>query len=95
MLQIFGLSLANAGLPIEVNIRSAFVNCLSRFPSERETAQMKSIFDEFKRHYESNVDQARQVMGNGTDMKGDVALSAAWVAFARVLLNLDEIIVRD
>lgn len=90
-----GLSLANAGLPIEVNIRSAFVNCLSRFPSERETAQMKSIFDEFKRHYESNVDQARQVMGNGTDMKGDVALSAAWVAFARVLLNLDEIIVRD
>jgi len=28
-------------------------------------------------------------------LKGDVVLSAAWVAFARVLLNLDEIIVRD
>jgi mono/diheme cytochrome c family protein len=90
-----GLSLANPDIPLEGNIRRAFASCLSRFPSERETVQMKSLFDGFKKHYELNSDQARQVLGNGTDIKGDVALSAAWVAFARVLLNLDEIIVRD
>ena len=56
---------------------------------------MKNLFDQFKKHYGSNADQAKQVLGNGTDLKGDVVLSATWVAFARVLLNLDEIIVRD
>jgi hypothetical protein len=57
--------------------------------------QMKNLFDQFKKHYGSNADQAKQVLGNGIDLKGDVVLSATWVAFARVLLNLDEIIVRD
>ncbi len=90
-----GVSLANADLPLEGNIRRAFVNCLSRFPSESEMVQMKNLFDQFRKHYGSNADQAKQVLGNGTDLKGDVVLSAAWVAFARVLLNLDEIIVRD
>ena len=90
-----GLSLATSGLSIERTIRKAFVDCLSRFPSESEMLQMKSLFDEFKKHYESNPDQAKKVLGNGTELKGDVVLSAAWVAFARVLLNLDEIIVRD
>lgn len=90
-----GLSLATSGLSIEKTIRKAFVDCLSRFPSESEMLQMKSLFDEFKKHYESNPDQAKKVLGNGVGLNGDVVLSASWIAFARVLLNLDEIIVRD
>ena len=90
-----GLSLATSGLSIEKTIRKAFVDCLSRFPSEGEMVQMKSLFDEFKKHYESNPDQAKKVLGNGVGLNGDVVLSASWIAFARVLLNLDEIIVRD
>lgn len=90
-----GLTLANADLPIEGNIRRAFASCLSRFPSDREMVQMKTLFDGFKKHYESNPDQAGKVLENGVDLKNDLVLSAAWVAFARVLLNLDEIIVRD
>lgn len=90
-----GLSLATSGLSIEKTIRKAFVDCLSRFPSESEMLQMKSLFDEFKKHYESNPDQAKKVLGNGVGLNNDVVLSASWIAFARVLLNLDEIIVRD
>ena len=90
-----GLSLASSGLSIERTIRKAFVECLSRFPSESEMLQMKNLFDEFKKHYESNPDQAKKVLGNGEGLNGDVVLSASWIAFARVLLNLDEIIVRD
>ena len=90
-----GLSLASSGLSIERTIRKAFVDCLSRFPSESEMLQMKNLFDEFKKHYESNPDQAKKVLGNGEGLNGDVVLSASWIAFARVLLNLDEIIVRD
>lgn len=90
-----GVSLAKADLPLEENIHRAFLTCLSRFPSESEMVQMKNLFDQFRKHYGSNADQAKQVLGNGTDLKVDVVLSAAWVAFARVLLNLDEIIVRD
>ncbi len=90
-----GLSLSTSGLSIEKTIRKAFVDCLSRFPSESEMLQMKSLFDEFKKHYESNPEQAKKVLGNGVGLNGDVVLSASWIAFARVLLNLDEIIVRD
>lgn len=90
-----GLSLASSGLSIERTIRKAFVDCLSRFPTESEMLQIKNLFDEFKKHYESNPDQAKKVLGNGEGLNGDVVLSASWIAFARVLLNLDEIIVRD
>ena len=90
-----GLSLATSGLSIEKTIRKAFLDCLSRFPSEGEMVQMKSLFDEFKKHYESNPDQAKKVLGNGVGLNNDVVFSASWIAFARVLLNLDEIIVRD
>jgi mono/diheme cytochrome c family protein len=90
-----GLILSTSGLSIEKTIRKAFVDCLSRFPSESEMLQMKSLFDEFKKHYESNPDQAKKVLGNGVGFNNDVVLSASWIAFARVLLNLDEIIVRD
>jgi mono/diheme cytochrome c family protein len=90
-----GLILSTSGLSIERTIRKAFVDCLSRFPSEGEMLQMKNLFDEFKKHYESNPDQAKKVLGIGVGLNGDVVLSASWIAFARVLLNLDEIIVRD
>ena len=90
-----GLSLATSGLSIEKTIRKAFLDCLSRFPSEGEMVQMKSLFDEFKKHYESNPDQAKKVLVNGVGLNNDVVFSASWIAFARVLLNLDEIIVRD
>ena len=90
-----GLSLASSGLSIERTIRKAFVECLSRFPSESEMLQMKNLFDEFKKHYESNPDQAKKVLVNGVGLNNDVVFSASWIAFARVLLNLDEIIVRD
>jgi hypothetical protein len=90
-----GLILSTSGLSIEKTIRKAFVDCLSRFPSESEMLQMKSLFDEFKKHYESNPDQAKKVLGNGVGFNNDVVLSASWIACARVLLNLDEIIVRD
>jgi len=90
-----GLILSTSGLSIEKTIRKAFVDCLSRFPSESEMLQMKNLFDEFKKHYESNPDQAKKVLGNCVGLNGDVVLSASWIAFARVLLNLDEIIVRD
>lgn len=90
-----GLSLAGSAQPPLNTIRAAFVDCLSRLPSEREMAQMENLLAEFKRHYQSNPDLALKVFENAPDPKGDAVVRASWVAFARVLLNLDEVIVRD
>jgi len=90
-----GESLASSGQPFETTILQAFRNCLSRFPSEAEKLQLQKLFFEFKSHYELKPEQAKKLFENDKNFKGDAVLFASYVALIRVMMNLDELIVRD
>jgi hypothetical protein len=69
-----------------------FRRCLTRPPTAEETTQLVNFYETQKsRFVQKNLDAAK-IAGPGT---GDVNERAAWTALARILLNLDEAIVKD
>jgi mono/diheme cytochrome c family protein len=73
-------------------IRHAFRLCLTREPTDRELSRLVHLLGEFR---ELCRDQPQEVVRLAGVAKGDVAEMAAWVALARVLLNLDEFVTRE
>jgi len=81
-------------------LRHAFRLCLSRDPDAEELDQFADLLAAGLAHYRDHPDQARRLTAvanikPGADENGDPAQLAAWASTLRILLNLDEFIVRE
>ena len=81
----------------ETRIGRMFTLALARQPFEREAASLEGFFKDRMNHYEAAPEEAKALVSVGlaplTD-KVDFSELAAWTAVARVVLNLNETIVR-
>ncbi len=79
-------------------LRRGFRLCLGRDPEDREAGRLLSFLNAQRRAFAAAPEDAAKVMANAPVRfpRGLEAYeSAAWTALARVLLNLDELIVRE
>jgi hypothetical protein len=68
--------------------------CLGRRPAEFEVLRLRRLLQESREWYRKQVDDARRLAGQATEA-GTIVETAAWVATARIVLNLDEFITRE
>jgi mono/diheme cytochrome c family protein len=79
----------------EHRLRLAFRNCLARSPTPRELQRLAAFVQQQREAFQDDPQSALHLVGDGRESgAGEVEL-AAWVATARVLLNLDEFITRE
>ncbi len=68
--------------------------CLGRSPAPVELARLRQFLDQQVAEYEADPESAKKLAG-ATANGCEPARAAAWVAVARVLINLDEFITRE
>jgi hypothetical protein len=84
----------SSGGDTEARLRHAFTVCLAREPSDGELAILARLLEGLRRSAEEHPGDAAKLVGP-TGPGVDAAESAAWIALARVLLNLDEFVTRE
>jgi len=87
--------LSNDDLDAKSRLESAFRICVARPPSERDLAELLALLDASRSWYADHADQAKALVGNFVVPSIPVQENAAWIATARVLINLDEFITRE
>jgi hypothetical protein len=79
----------------EDRVDYVFQLCLARLPNDIERAHLQSYFEGQRIEYAAAPEAAAQLAGL-TDLSPEATADrAAWVAAARVLMNLDEFITRE
>jgi hypothetical protein len=73
----------------------AFRICVSRPPTDAERHAMADLIKESREWYRANPDSAKKLVGADAATGVGVDENAAWVATARILINLDEFITRE
>jgi hypothetical protein len=68
--------------------------CFARSPASAERDFLIGFFSSQREHFSADADAAKAVAGRMPESVS-AAEAAAWVATARVLLNLDEFITRE
>ena len=77
-------------------IRLAFVRCLARDPSPRESRRLESFLNRQGDAFRRDTTKAEALLGSEWRIeKVARADAAAWVATCRVVMNLDEFVVRN
>ena len=76
-------------------LKLAFQLCLSREPNERETKRLTAFLNAQKTAFNDAPTDAAQLAPHLLEVNASVPEFAAWTAVARVLMNLDEFIVRE
>lgn len=82
----------------EARIRRGFLCCLSRAPSQRELGALKSLYDDTLQICHDDPTRAAEIVGHADGDGRDstsLAETAACIAVARVLINLDEFLTRE
>lgn len=70
--------------------------CVSRAPSSQELTALQKLLDESRYTYQNgSADEAKSAVGIHASPNVPAAENAAWVATARIVLNLDELITRE
>jgi hypothetical protein len=90
--QALGRSAAAGQGSIRQRATDLFRRCLVRPPSDQELKMLVDFYAAQKRRFESKELDPAAVAGPGD---GDARERAAWTAVARVVLNLDEMIVKN
>jgi hypothetical protein len=72
----------------------AFLSCLGRTPTAVESSRLKGYLDQQRHEFADDPESASR-FARGVTGTTDSAKAAAWVAVARVLMNLDEFITRE
>ncbi|HZZ19438.1 MAG TPA: PSD1 and planctomycete cytochrome C domain-containing protein [Opitutaceae bacterium] len=78
-------------------LNEAYLRLLARAPSERERVSLKAFFDGQLAYYRGKPEEAEKAVRVGqhvTKLPVDAPTLAAWTSVARVLINLNETIVR-
>jgi hypothetical protein len=92
--QAFGARLAEGTTrSFDERLTEAYRRALGRDPSSVERDRLKRFYEERVTAFAADSKAARNAAGKGTDER--VAERAAWVATARILMNLDEFITRE
>lgn len=73
----------------------AFRLCMARQPSEFEQQQLKQFLDDARVWYAGHATEAQQLVDSFAVSNTSPTETAAWIATARVLINLDEFITRE
>jgi hypothetical protein len=83
----------SAALPGEpkVRLRRLFERCLTRPPTEKETALLDGYYESQLARLKAGELDAAKIVGPGDN----ALLRAAWTLVARSLLNLDEMVTRN
>lgn len=76
-------------------LRYAFRLCLTRPPAESELESFAELLAAADRYYRADEDAAERLLGAITSTDYPPQRIAAWAATTRILINLDEFIVRD
>ncbi len=76
-------------------LTSIFRHCVARPPTEAEVADAQDLLATARGWYTEHADDATTLVGEYQAAGVPVAESAAWVATARVFMNLDEFITRE
>ena len=90
-----GRSLAELPAAREARIENVGVTCLTRKLESREVATLLKLFDDEQSWYEQHSDDASIVVGEYGSTHNTDAETAAWIAVARAILNLDEFVTRE
>ena len=78
----------------QIQLESMFRRCFTRPPNQAELQYMAHFLNEQRKHFAARSAAAKEVAMNFVGDVADVE-AAAWIATARVLLNLDEFITRE
>ena len=78
-----------------VRLKQAFRQCLARLPSDRELHQLTDLLTVNREFYRAHQDDSKKLVGNTAVSGSSLDETAAWIATARILLNLDEFITRE
>ncbi len=73
----------------------AFRLCVARLPRDTELQQLSGLLQASRDWYRGHQDEAKQLAGSTTISGLSPDETAAWIATARILLNLDEFITRE
>jgi hypothetical protein len=76
-------------------LKFGFETCVGRQPTENEIASLNRLFGEFRSLADADQEAAGKLVGEPKPSAADLADTAAAVALARVLLNLDEFVTRE
>jgi hypothetical protein len=76
-------------------VKYAFELCVGRNPDEVELINLKGLFSAFRSLAGADRDAAAKLVGLPKPADADLLNTAAYVAMARVLLNLDELVTRE
>ncbi len=72
-----------------------FRHCVARLPSDVELAEATELLSTARGWYVDHENDAKQLVGDYRAKDQTLAESAAWVATARIFMNLDEFITRE
>ncbi len=76
-------------------LSQAFRLCVARVPSDRELHQLTQLLIANRDFYRGHQDDAKKLNGSIDVSGASPDETAAWIATARILLNLDEFITRE
>jgi hypothetical protein len=94
-------TLQEGGATERDRLRYAFRRCVSRPPSEAESAVLLGLLDKETKRFSADGSKPWELAANDASKPPELpagitpAQAAAWTAVARVLLNLDETITRE
>jgi hypothetical protein len=89
-----GRRIAAADGNAQAKLKFAWKLCLGREPAIDELQRAASLFDEFKTLCANDPAETRKLLGKGKPT-GDPTETAAWIALARTIMNLDEFVTRE
>lgn len=76
-------------------LTQAFRLCVARVPSDPERQQLSDLLAVNREFYRTHQEDAKKLVGNTAISGSSPDETAAWIATARILLNLDEFITRE
>lgn len=92
--RLLELSLTD-GASDRARLKQGYLVTLGREPEDTEITPLESLLQEARKFYGENENEAKKLIGNHAVADTDVVENAAWVATARILLNLDEFVTRE
>ncbi len=76
-------------------LQYAFQRCMSRRPTSEEFAQIETLYDEMLSQLEKDTEAEAQLIGDRKLPSENRADTAAAIAVARIIMNLDEFVTRE
>jgi hypothetical protein len=73
----------------------AFRLCVARLPTSKEVGNYLDLLETARKLYEDRPDDAKKMVGSHQPKDVPASEAAAWVATARILMNMDEFITRE